>query len=267
MASEVWNQDPDEAYANPYERAIQAQFMREAELVLARSYRLLNSEQHRYTRSETSLRKAVWMLHVDALDSLRDALDALRRKNHRVAAKLLRDILESLDVAAYFHEASPKSSKDLARWYDNGFVLHGRYRDHLAKTGRENKAVGKAALYQSLSAFTHRTYVALLEGYSLGAGERLVHDAIGETVADSTTGRTALVLQETIASYLAFLAKFIMYFLDEIVRCKSAPAADVEAALLESMEAEPAKRRFTPRPSVAERIQARRAAEEEGPKP
>jgi hypothetical protein len=77
MPSQVWGRDPAEAFEEPYEYGMQEQFAREAETLFAGLYRLLNSERHRYSLEDRSREKAVWMLAMDALDSLRECLEAL----------------------------------------------------------------------------------------------------------------------------------------------------------------------------------------------
>src|SRR5687767_6033901 len=117
MPSQVWNRNPQEAFENPYEYAIQAQFVREAKALFRQCYFILAADRHSYLEREATVEKAIWLLHMDALDSLRDALDALVRKRHRVAGKLFRNVMEGLDLAAYFHGRSPQSIVDLSKWY------------------------------------------------------------------------------------------------------------------------------------------------------
>jgi hypothetical protein len=76
MPSIVWGRDPQEAYEEPYEYGAQEQFAREAERLLSHLYALLNSEQHRYATEDRSAVKAAWLLAMDALDSLREGLEA-----------------------------------------------------------------------------------------------------------------------------------------------------------------------------------------------
>jgi hypothetical protein len=83
MPSQVWGRDPQEAFEEPYEYAVQDQFDREANALLQRFYRSLNTKKYHFTVADQSAQKAVWLLAVDSLDSLRDCLDALKRKKHR----------------------------------------------------------------------------------------------------------------------------------------------------------------------------------------
>ena len=74
MPNQVWNRSPQEAFENPYEYAVQEQFVREARALFRQCYLILTADTHSYSAEETTKEKAVWLLHMDALDSLRDAL-------------------------------------------------------------------------------------------------------------------------------------------------------------------------------------------------
>src|SRR5258708_1130795 len=102
MPSFIWNRSPAQPYSNPYEYDAQSQFAREASAFLVKIDERFCDSLTRFHRDDKSLAKAIWMLHVDALDSLRDCLDLLSEKRHRVAGRLFRDIVETLDLAAYF---------------------------------------------------------------------------------------------------------------------------------------------------------------------
>ena len=93
MPSIVWGRNPKEAYEEPYEYGAQEQFAREAARLLGQLYVLLNSDRHQYATDDRSVAKAVWLLAMDALDSLRESLAALERKEHRIAGKLFRVII------------------------------------------------------------------------------------------------------------------------------------------------------------------------------
>lgn len=255
MPSKIWGRDPQEAYEEPYEYAVQEQFAREATVVLAKLYRLLNSDCHRYSTDDRSPRKAIWLLAMDALDSLREALAALQRKEHRVAGKLFRDVMESMDLAAFFSGASPTSVTGLGNWYEDKIVPHREYRDYVRKTHGREEADRLAKHYSSLSRFTHRSYRAILAGYSRGGGNRLVHDRTAETLGSlSDQASSMLVLPETISSYYAVLANLVLEYSGELGELQLVDVADVEAVFVESLEKETEQRRFMPRRWLAERL-------------
>ena len=256
MPSQLWGRDPQEAFENPYEYAVQEQFVREAKAIFRQSYMLLTADSHSYAASDTGREKAVWLLHMDALDSLRDALDALERRRHRVAGKLFRSVLESVDLAAYFHSGSPDSATDLAKWYADEVVLHGRYRDHVRRTDGPAAANLKRDRHRSLSKFVHRSYRAILDGYSLGKGHRLLHDGLGARFGDHNGADTFLVLPQTIATYHASLAELTLLFLSEVARRGTATEGEVSSALESSLEEETVKRRFMPRAWFGELMRA-----------
>lgn len=247
MLSLVWERDPREAYRNPYEYAAQEQFVREASKLLKSYYPLLNPKERRFTRDERSVEKAVWLLQMDALDSLRDCLSALERRNHRVAGKLFRSVIEPLDLAAYFHGRTTKTQQDLQRWYEDKWIRHSDYRDYLKNTVGKEAAEESRRHYRGLSGLVHRSYSAVLDGYTVGGGDRLVHDGTGLLYSEGKHSETALIPPQTIAAYYATLANLILIFSDEIVRRGLVKHSELKTALNESLEVETVPRRFMPR--------------------
>jgi len=263
MPSLVWGRDPREAFEEPYEYGIQEQFVREAEALLIRFYRLLNSDQHHYVISDTTREKAVWLLAMDALDSLRDCLKALVRKEHRVAGRLFRDVVETMDLAALFNAVDEKSDQLLAKWYADEIVPHREYRDYV-RTHSADDADRLAKHYASLSRFTHRSYTAILDGYVRGGNDRLVHDGSGE-LSGSSDGRACfLVLPHTLARYYAVLANLALECADNLSELGLVTRDQVRDAFAESLETETVPRRFLPRRWLVERMRDALAEEREG---
>ncbi|MEO8681246.1 MAG: hypothetical protein ABI665_19505 [Vicinamibacterales bacterium] len=248
MPSIVWGREPQEAYDEPYEYGAQEQFAREASRLLCQLYILLNSERHHYVAEDRSPKKATWLLAMDALDSLREGLAALQRKEHRIAGKLFRDVLESMDLAAYFGVRSDKSGKALAKWYRDEYVPHREYRDHFRTIHGEGAAERLATLYKKLSRFTHRSYGAVLEGYTLGQGSRLVHDRSDERL-EGTGERSLrmLVPPQTIAAYYAAFAGFVTEYAEELAVLGLVDVELIREAFSSCLEIETVPRRFTPR--------------------
>lgn len=246
MPSFVWNRDPQEAFENPYEYEAQEQFYREATSLVKNLYVRLNSENHRYHRDEVSVKKAVWLLQMEALDSLFDCLHALKTKRHRVAGKLFRDIEETLDLAAFFSSETQKSNGLLEKWFNDEIIPHREYRDYIRKTKGGEIADEKAKHYSRLSKFTHRSYRVIMDGYSLGANERLVHDKVTlkYNPNDETGAETFMVVPSTISAYCAVLASEILFFCDELHRCGSLPREEVTSAIDNSLEVESVPRKF-----------------------
>lgn len=254
MASQVWGRDPQEAFEQPYEYGIQDQFAREARTLFTCLYKLLNSDRHRYSVEASSREKAVWLLVMDALDSLRDCLEALTRKEHRVASMLFRNVVESMDLAAYFHSATDKSKVSLDKWYADEIVAHSEYRDYVKKTQSAEAAEQLAKHYSSLSRFTHRSYRAILAGYSRGGEDRLVHDRTGELYSTNEGAARLLVLPQTIASYYALLANLALEYATELSELGLANRGEIRDAFATSLESEAIPRRFLPRRWLAERL-------------
>ena len=238
MSSFVWGRNPEEAYANPYEYEAQEQFVLEARLLLDKFSDALNPRQLRFGRDERTVQKAVWMLQVDALGSLREALELLFEKRHRSAARHFRDVVETMDLATYFRSGTPESNRHLEQWYDDEVIPHRITRDFLQRTQGADAAQARRRYYANLSKFTHRTYRALLKSYSLGRDDYLV--------SDNWSKLGLLVLPQTIAAYLAILAALISEFSDALKSCGLVSVAVVDAAWRDGLERCTVARRFMP---------------------
>lgn len=246
MPSIVWGRDSQEAFENPYEYTAQDQFVREAAALLRAIYRLLNCERHHYHRDDRSQSKAVWLLHMDALDGLFDSLENLTAKRPRVAALIFRAIEESLDLATLLASGSPAATTLLGRWFDNEVVPHRDYRQYLQEVEGPEAAKERAARYHSLSKFTHRTYRAITDTYSLGAGDRLVHERTAILYSNSPDSATTLVLPHTMAAYYSVLASLILVFTEQLDIHQLVASTDLEKAILSSLEEDTVPRRFMP---------------------
>jgi len=172
MPSIVWGRDPREAYKNPYEYKAQNQFVREAKKILDKLFSELMSYSMKFKRDNSSIKKAIWMLQVDALDSLRDCLLLMKRKKHRVAGTLFRVVIENLNLAAFFFSNTEKSNEKLREWYNDKIILNSIYRDFIRKTEGEEKAGRVKEYYGMLSKITHRSYLTLGYSYILGRDEQ-----------------------------------------------------------------------------------------------
>jgi hypothetical protein len=233
MPSFVWRRDPQEAFENPYEYEAQEQFYREASKLLKNLFKLLASEEHHlYYKSDKSVEKAIWLLHMDALDSLFDSLEALKTKRHRTTGKLFRNIEETLDLAALFSIRTEKSDALLEKWFDDEVIPHRKYREYIEKIEGKIAAKEKAAHYAKLSKFIHRTYLAIMEGYSLGNGEKLVHDrkALIYSSDEHPEAETFMVVPSTISAYCAALASEILFFCDELHKRGTLGLEDISSA-------------------------------------
>ncbi len=236
MPSIVWNRHPEEAYQNPYEYDAQEQFVREARKLLESLFASYDRFNLTFQADDRSLRKSIWMLQIDALDSLRDCLESLTSKKHRIAGRLFRDVIETLDLAAYLHCSSPAAQSKLRKWYENEVIPHQIYRDYIRTTLGVKVAEQRRDFYGQLSKFTHRTYRTLLKSYSLGGGDLIVYD--------SHHPSASLVLPQTIAAFYAVLADLIALFCDEASARGILTRGEVEQAQKASLETATVPRRF-----------------------
>jgi len=233
MPSIVWNRHPEEAYRNPYEYAAQEQFVREARKLLKSLFAHYEGLNLVFPRDDKSLRKAIWMLQIDALDSLRDCLKSLTLKHHRIAGRLFRDIIETLDLAAYLHSDSPAAKNNLRKWFEDEVIPHRTYRDYILTTLGKKAAAHRADYYRQLSKFTHRTYRALQKGYSLGRDDLMVYNS------DPSDA-----LPHTIAAFYAILADHVTIFCAEAAGRGILSQDEVDRAKKASWEAATIPRRF-----------------------
>lgn len=201
MVSIVWGRHPQEAYDNPYEYEAQDQFVREARELLSQLQVALDHFTMEYHKDDRSLEKATWMLAVDLNDALLESIQLLEEKRHRIAFRMFRDALETIDLLQVLHSKTSRAQKALRRWYENETIPHRESRMHIEEVEGKDAAVKRKEYYAQLSKFTHRTYRALLKSYSLGRNEMLVHDS---------RSMRMLVLPQTIASGLAVLADLII---------------------------------------------------------
>jgi len=238
MPSIIWGRDPKEAYQNPYEYDAQAQFVREAKSILDGLLSELNRYCMKFKRDEVSSQKAIWMLQIDAVDSLRDCLMLLQQKKHRVAGRLFRDVVETSDLAAYFFSGTRESKKHLDKWYKDEIIPNSVYRDFIKKNEGKEQANSKKDHYRMLSKINHRTYRTLAYAYILGRDDLLAYE--GSSKSD------LLVPPQSIAMYYAILADFVILISDEIVRCGLIKKNDIARIWKDSLELETVPRRFVP---------------------
>lgn len=209
MPSFIWNRDIEEAYQNPYYYKAQNQFAREANSMLNSVYELLMDDRFFYTREDTCVEKAIYMLHVDSIESLKECLALLSEKRHSVAARLLRDVFENVSLCNYFcFDASNERTKNLRKWFNNEVILNSVCRKSIeSRLGKAEHDFRKSR-YSHLSKITHRTYRTLAFSYLLGADKTMRYEGRAE-------GKF-LVLPHTISMYYAILSEMILFTLDEI---------------------------------------------------
>jgi hypothetical protein len=253
MPSFVWGRDPQDAFEEPYEYGAQEQFAREAKGLLRQFYILLNSGRHRYSVEDASRRKAVWLLAMETLDSLRDCLTALVRKEHRVAGRLFRDATETMDLAAFFNSGDPKSERFLKRWYADEVVPHSVYRDFVKRTRGDPEAKQLAQYYRNLSRFTHRSYKAILYGYVRRADDSLGHDR-SHLLWRQEDEEGLLVLPHTLSIYYAVLSGIVLEFAAALPRLDLISSGEISKAFSVSWEADSVPRRFLPTKWLAKRL-------------
>jgi hypothetical protein len=237
MTSIVWGRHPQEAYDNPYEYEAQDQFVREAKALLSQLQVALDHFTMEYHKDDRSLEKATWMLAVDLNDALLESIQLLEEKRHRIAFRLFRDAVETIDLLQVLHSKTPRAEKTLKLWYKDETIPHKESRMYIEECKGKNAAFERRDYYAQLSKFTHRTYRALLKSYSLGRDDMLVHDSRSMRI---------LVLPQTIASGLAVLADLIIQATECLGKCGALTPEEVSNAWLVALELHVVPRRFAP---------------------
>ena len=237
MPSFVWNRDPSEAYQEPYEYGGQEQFSRESKNVLSELRVFYKNKDRAFTREDRSAEKAVWMLQVDALDALTDTLRLIDEKRHRLASRLFRDAMETMDCSFYFSHRNEKCAERLSGWYSNEVLPHRVVREFFKKEKGDAHFENLRSLYNDLSRYTHRSYRALLMSYILAADDEIAYDGFRLT-------ETGTVLPHVIAFQYALLGMLIKRFM-EIAEASSQVTPEAAKGIWEKcLEKETVPRRF-----------------------
>ena len=175
LSSPIWKQETDKSRECQYDYDAVKLFIKEALSLLAdleKAYAGWNFKFHQDDRSAT---KAVWMLDMECIETLADAVDLLAAKKHRVAGKLLRFALEAADLSALFW-AEGDCGSNLKKWYQEEVILHRTYREFLRKKGRNADNAKRKEWYSVLSKWTHHTHYAINNSYFHGGAGYIAHD-------------------------------------------------------------------------------------------
>lgn len=236
MPSFIWTRSLNDAFDEPYEYSAQEQFFRESETLLKKFKEYLSAYDMKYTTYDRSKEKAIWILINDSISSLTDCLFSMRDRKHRIAGKMYRDVIETLDLAAYFNTDNTESRKNLVKWYNNEVVPNRVYRDYIKRTNGESKSKDKSKYYSDLSKFTHRTYHTLLFGYGQGVDNKIYYDGYNNN--DSS------VIPQTISVYCIYLRDLIHTFSLELSKLQIIDSKMIDQIWLDSFESESVPRRF-----------------------
>ncbi len=236
MLNFIWTREPSEAYLNPYEYDAQEQFSREALNILNEFKNHLETFNRKYSRDECSLEKAIWMLQIDAIDSLLECHYLLSIKKHKIAGRLFRDTIEVLDLASFFCTKTDKSKNLLKKWFNDEVIPNREYRDYIKKHQGEDRAKQLASFYSQLSKINHRTYRSLAYGYILGKDKMLVYDGFQKS--------DLLIFPGTISMYYSLLTNLIIILSREIVSGGILKAETVHAIWNKNIEENQEERKY-----------------------
>jgi hypothetical protein len=136
----------------------------------------------------------------------------------------------------YFLSGTPKSQNDLQKWFQNEIIEHRIIRERLEKIGNKTEADKRRQTQRELSKFTHRSYRALLKGYSCGGEDKLVYDGHAKFS----------VLPHTLAAYYAILGELIFRTLGSMKESKFISEDEAKKILRQSFEKTIVPRKFAP---------------------
>ena len=237
MTSFIWWRSPEEAYENPYEYEAQEQFAREADKIIKSIFEILMQKNRSFLRDDRSVDKAVWMLFVDGVETLKDCLGLINSKQHRIACRLFRDVVETMDLAAYFSSSDKNKQRYLDRWYDNEVVPNRVFRQYLSSTGADELGNAYKSLYSILSRLNHRTYRSLAYSYIRNKDLYLIYE-------DENRDSEILKLPHPTAMCYALLAEILTRFTDRLVECDIITSEQCVHIWNEALEKETVPRRY-----------------------
>lgn len=236
MPSFVWDRDTGDAWDEPYEYEGQAQFHREAKKVLKCLKDHYAKKDMTFNRDEETIEKAIWLIQVDALEAIIDALNLTEEKRHRIAARLFRDAVETMDLSAYFYLSGDKGESNSRKWYKDQVVPHRVFREFIKEYECTDKAKKLGSLYRDLSKYTHRTFSALTKSYVMGRENKISYDGFSDS--------GFRVLPHVISFSYAAIAALIKRFIDVAISTNELSKADADRMWVESLEKETVPRRF-----------------------
>lgn len=237
MPSFVWNREPSEAFSEPYEYDGQEQFVREATAILTNLKAHYSESDRTFHRDEKSTAKAVWMLQVDALGALTDALTLTNEKRHRLVSRLFRDFVETVDTSLYFFHGGKQAQGNLAKWYENEVIPHRVAREFIRSHHGDEQFERLRAVYSDFSKYTHRTYRALLMSYILASEDKLAYDGFRRLDTD-------YVLPHVVSFSYAVIAMLIKRFVEFATSTNQLSEQQAIRLWEECLEAETVPRRF-----------------------
>lgn len=220
-----------------YERECMNQFFREAKCIISKVNLSLEKWNLRYSIEDKTKDKALWMLSVDAFDTINDCLNLLENSNHRITGKLIRDIAETLNLIEYFNSDLKIVKAKIEKWFNDDIIQNSEYRDYIKKRDGEEIFEYKREYYKSISKVTHHTYKSLLYAYSIGSGRNLVYERALNT--------RILLIPESIAMYCTLLANLIFYATSLMVDCNINTQIEIDNMWIESIENYEIPRRYT----------------------
>lgn len=233
MASLIWNRNSQEAIDNPYEYAVEEQFIREANKLVEKLEKVLLKKKQFFLKDK-SLEKATWMLQTDILFAFKDSLDSLKQKKHRIVGPLLRVMYENTHLIEYLNEEHDNANQALEDWFDNKSPKHFEYRELIKKTKGKDESDFLKLQYVSYSKFTHRTYLSLLYNYAREGNPRMDKESTKKDYKIWYDENWPL--RQSISMYYAILGMFGLQMVENLKSYGILEKGEVEEIWYLSME-------------------------------
>lgn len=210
LDSKIWTIEPGCVKNLIYEYEEKERFLNKAADVVAEIINSYHHFQFHFTENDTSLEKAMWMLHRDALSAINDCIEFLKNRKYRTVFKLLRDIFEAIDLATLFWLTKKEKNKYLNKWYKGKVFTHRTFRQYIEKKlGNKNLSDSSKELYGIFSEDLHHTYQALSKSYLLGAGNKIWFDTEEELSLPQRITEAMWLLGKMIATLVYYCALII----------------------------------------------------------
>ena len=162
-------------------------------------------------------------------------IEVLRRFPEGISGGQIRQELEKEGLRPAEQTHLDRRKRDLKKWFGDEIIVHAKIREQLEKSGRKAEVERRRRRHRELSKFTHRSYRALLKGYSLGVDDKMVYDGYTKWA----------VLPHTVSAYYAILAALIIQNSESIQNSGLVSVAEIEKIWKQSLEKTTVPRKFT----------------------
>lgn len=164
MKSTIWKTDFIKAYQVGYSRNDIDSFISEAELLLRQLINHFKSLNGKYPADKKDKNLLVYLILNELINSLYDAVLALRNGNIRLTSRVFREVMECRDIIKLVH--SENGAKYVDKWFKDEYIPHSDFRKTLENNVNGLKDLTRD-IYQRYSKYTHRSYSAIIDSFTI----------------------------------------------------------------------------------------------------